>query len=151
MHAAFNFITNHDSSRAAWRVAEEGRMKIAAGALAFEQAARIKQRLERARLIDTDPYTHMAPLRDFGFLALQPGQGRTNIEPWWIHAGHVECWSQFKKKDIATAAPTLPGACAEKANEIPPVMDVAGMEQIGLVAHHLFRGEREPGVYLRNR
>jgi hypothetical protein len=147
MHAAFNFITNEDSSRATWRAAEETRMKTAAATLAFEQASRIKQRLERARLIETDPYTHMTPLHEFTFLALQPGQGRTHIEPWWIHAGQVECWPQFKKKDIPTA--TLFARCAEKTDAPTPPIDAAATEQIALLAHHLFRGDREPGIYLR--
>ncbi len=149
MRAAFRFITGENSFRAQWRTAEEIRMKSAASTLAFEQASRIKQRIERARLIETDPYTHMALLQDFAFLALQPGPGRTRIEPWYIRGGQVECWPAFKKTEIRTAVPVLLTRCIEKAQEPAPALDASATEQMGLVAHHLFRGEREAGVYLR--
>jgi hypothetical protein len=91
----------------------------------------------------------MAPLHDFRFLALQPGPGRVSIEPWWINHGQIQCWPHFKKKDLATAIPLLFARCTGQAKHPAAPIDTAAIEQIGLVAHHLFRGDREPGLYLR--
>jgi excinuclease UvrABC nuclease subunit len=149
MHAAFNFVTGDAAWHNVWRVQEEERMRTAASALAFEQAARIKLRIERARLIQNEAYAHLQPLAHFNFLALQPGPGRTNIEPWWVSGGQIECWPTFKRKDLETTAPTLIAKIQERLKEIPAPIDTAATEQIGIVAHHLFRGEHDPGFYVR--
>ncbi len=150
IRAAFRFISDDASFRQAWREGEIAAMKVAAGQLGFEQAGQIKRKIERANLITAEPYEHLGRLEDFSFLSLQPGQGRTCIEPWLIHGGRVECLPQFKKKEISVGAEKLFGDLRERGDlSVRPPVDAAGVEQMAIVAHHLFRGERDAGVYVR--
>jgi hypothetical protein len=137
-------------SRIAWRAAQQNAMKAAATRLEFEAAAKIKARLTRAALLDAEPYSHLQPLENFAFLALQPGQGKPYVEPWLIHGGTVECLPQIKKKEIAASAEALFAQCrALAAKPVKPPLDSTAAEQIGIVAHHLFRGPDDAGIYLR--
>ena len=158
IRAAFRYISDEGGGggyREEWRAGEIFDMKAAAQQLAFEQAARIKQRIERSNLVTAESYEHMGRLEDFAFLSLQPGQGRTNIEPWLIHGGRVECLAQFKKKEIGAWAEMFFGVVRERiGGGVTAPVDAgggAGVEQIGIVAHHLFRRERDAGLYLRVR
>ncbi|HUO08953.1 MAG TPA: hypothetical protein VM008_11670 [Phycisphaerae bacterium] len=137
-------------SRLAWRAAQQSAMKAAAARLEFEAAAKIKSRLARAELLDAEPYSHLQSLEDFSFVALQPGQGKPYVEPWLIHGGNVECLPQIKKKQIAARAPELFERCRDlAAKPVKPPLDSAAIEQLGIVAHHLFRGPGDAGIYLR--
>jgi hypothetical protein len=151
MTQAFAFITGE--SRMAWKAATEAAMKAAAGALNFEQAGRIKQRLTRAALIEAEPFMHLAPLESFAFLSLQPGQGKPYLEPWLIHPRMeepVRPLEQLNKKTLAAGVEALFAQCAKAAAvPVPPSLDERTTEQLGLLAHHLFRGDDDPGMYMR--
>ena len=56
-------------------MAEMLRMKAAAERLAFEQAARIKQRIERANLVGAESYEQMGRLEDFRVFVAATGEG----------------------------------------------------------------------------
>jgi hypothetical protein len=130
-------------------------MKSAAAALNFEQAGRIKQRLSRAALIESEPFMHLAPLEEFAFLSLQPGQGKPYLEPWLIHPGAavpVMALEQIHKKTLAGGVETLFSVCRETLGAaVKPPVDERTTEQLSLVAHHLFKGEDDPGMYMRLR
>jgi excinuclease UvrABC nuclease subunit len=88
MAEAFSFIAG--PGRMQWKASTEAAMKAASGALNFEQAGRIKQRLSRAAMIEGEAFMHLGPLEEFAFLSLQPGQGKPYMEPWLIHPGMAE-------------------------------------------------------------
>ena len=137
-------------SRIAWRATQQTAMKTAAAQLQFEQAAKIKSRLSRADLIDNEAFSHLQPLQNFAFLALQPGQGKPFVEPWLIHGGTVEPLPQIKKKDLpAAAAPLLEKCKSLAAAPLQPPLDTPAIEQIAILAHHLYRGPDDAGLYLR--
>ncbi len=137
-------------SRIAWRAAQQTAMKTAAAQLQFEQAAKIKSRLARADLIDNEAFSHLQPLENFAFLALQPGQGKPFVEPWLIHGGHIEPLPQIKKKDLPAAAEPLLERCKQlAATPIKPPLETPAIEQIAILAHHLYRGPDDAGLYLR--
>ncbi len=148
--AALGFATNE--TRQQWKEDLEAKMRAAAGRLEFETAGRLKQRLQRAGLLDSDAFSILAPLEHFAFLTLQPGKGKPWIEPWVLHpgAGVAECLPQFHKKNLAAAA----GSLAERCHELlqRPAVATFSREQselAALVAHHLFRGENDHGIWLR--
>jgi hypothetical protein len=151
MAEAFSFITG--ASRLTWKAATEGAMKSAAAGLNFEQAGRIKQRLSRAAMIESEPFMHLAPLEEFAFLSLQPGQGKPYLEPWLIHPGAevpVRPMEQLHKKKLAAGAEALFLRCQELAAvAVKPPLAERTTEQLGLVAHHLFKGDDDPGMYMR--
>jgi len=153
INRAFEFAAGVGDARAAWREETEAAMKSAAASLRFEQAAKIKQRLVRAVFLGSDPFRYLSTLDDFTWLVLQPGQGKPYIESWLIHpwrAVPIERLSQFKKKDIAAEAESLFAYC----QSLPPTgaaLTAVVSEQLSLVAHHLFKGDNDPGLYLRLR
>lgn len=144
--AAFTFITGE--SRGAFFAAQQAAMRAAAGKLAFEKAKKIKQRLNRAGEVGHEAYGHLAPLEQFAFLTLQPGQGKPFVEPFLIHGGVIRQWPQLHKKTLAAEAGKLFEAIRVEATApvVPPI-DERGSEEMGLVAYHLFRNE-DAGVYL---
>jgi hypothetical protein len=151
MAEAFSFIAG--PGRMKWKAATEAAMKTAAAALQFEQAGRIKQRLSRAAMIEGEPFMHMGPLEEFAFLSLQPGQGKPYLEPWLIHPGMTEPvrpLEQLHKKTLAAGVEKLFETCRVMSETpIAAPLSERTTEQLGLVAHHLFRGEDDPGMYMR--
>jgi hypothetical protein len=133
----------------AWRQACEMEMHAAAAKLEFERASKIKSKLARGAVLDQPVYKISANLSDFCFLSLQPGKGRPWIEPIFIHGGNVETGEPVHKKNLATAAEgwfTRLGELCGKPVQ-PPLSRQDG-EHIGLVVHHLMRGEDDAGIYL---
>ena len=152
LHHTLAFLSGE--SRIAWRAAQTSAMKAAASQLQFEQAAKIKSRLARADLIDHEAFSHLQPLENFAFLALQPGQGKPFVEPWLIRGGHggvvIEALPQIKRKDLPAAAEPLLERCKKLASTpIRPPLDTPAIEQIAILAHHLYRGPDDAGLYLR--
>jgi hypothetical protein len=150
---AFRFLTG--KSRLSWTQATEAEMKAAAQKLEFEQAARIKQRLSRATFVTSEAFSQLGRLEDFAFVALQPGQGKPYLEPWVIHPSMdppVRALEQIKKKELTAGVEKLFAECQRLA-AVPIVPPIAGatVEQLGLVAHHLFKSADDPAIYMRFR
>ena len=162
------------SPRAVWRQRLEERMKAAAANLQFETAGKIKQRLARAGLLNTEAYAATGRLEDFGFLTLQPGKGRPWIEPWVVHFAPednssisnlklqienrkskienraIQCLPQFHIKQLPVVAEELAGQCREIGQGAAAAWLTAEQApDAALVAHHLFKGESDHGVWLR--
>jgi hypothetical protein len=141
------------SSREAWRTGLGAQMKAAAANLQFETANKLKQRLSRADLIDTEPFTPLGALEDFAYLTLQPGKGKPWIEPWIIHfAGEpsIQPLPQFNIKELPAAAQHLADQCRLLSQvSAPTALTPAQTLDAALVAHHLFRGEADHGIWLR--
>jgi excinuclease UvrABC nuclease subunit len=132
-----------------WRGAQEEAMKAAAAKLAFEAAGKIKQSLARAAIIEQPSFERMDGLSRFAYLALQPGPGKPFIEPFLIHGGTITALPAINKRQLAAGCAELFRRTKELA-EIPvraPLLDEQ-IETMSLVAHHLFRGEADAGIYL---
>jgi excinuclease UvrABC nuclease subunit len=146
IRAAFTFITGE--SRAAFFAAQQAAMRAAAAKLAFEKAQKIKQRLDRAGEVSNEAYAHLASLERFAFLTLQPGQGKPFVEPFLLHGGVIRPLPQLHKKTLAAEAGKLFEAIrAAATTPVVPPIDERGVEEMGLIAYHLFRNE-DAGVYL---
>ncbi|HVT81078.1 MAG TPA: hypothetical protein VHM90_10510 [Phycisphaerae bacterium] len=151
VQAALGYLSNAPGAREGFRAELEGQMKAAAGQLQFEAAAKIKQRLSRAGLLGTEPFAVTGPLEEFAFLSLQPGKGKPWVEPWVVHFGRepgIEAWPQFNVKEVAEAAAKIAGRVAELP-ACPRALTAEQSEGAALVAHHLFRGEADHGVWVR--
>ncbi|HEY4330276.1 MAG TPA: hypothetical protein VGN88_11115 [Phycisphaerae bacterium] len=153
---AFAFAAGN--GRDIWQKKIEGQMKAAAVKLQFEAAGRLKQRLKRAGAMlpgglsqraDIDP---TACLEDFAFLTLQPGKGKPWIEPWLVHPADAVRLEQVQFKEITTAAEGLAKQCEALAlTKVRRGLSPLETRMAGLMAHHLLRGEDDPGIWLRVR
>jgi hypothetical protein len=148
MDKAWGFVTG--ATRPAWREETQALMRAAASRLEFETAGKIKQRLARAAAADGEAYAYARPLPEFSFVAIQPGKGKPWVEPWLIHGGTAVCLPQVQKKEVdAGMAAVAAEYAALAAAPVQPPVDAAGMEQMAIVSHHLFRGEDDHGLYVR--
>jgi excinuclease UvrABC nuclease subunit len=143
------------SARAAWRARLENQMQAAAAALRFETAGKIKQRLARAGLLETEPFGVTAALEDFAFLTLQPGQGKPWIEPWIVHfrgARAIQPLPQFHVRELAATARHLADQC-RLLDQVgaPAFLTAEQARDAALAAHHLCKGESDHGIWLRLR
>lgn len=150
--SALRYLTHeeHDAPRSgyhAFRRELEEAMKAAAARLEFERAGKIKARLDRAAFLEQNVFARMDTLDRFAYLALQPGQGKPWIEPFFIHGGTIEPGAPVKRKELPADA-WYRRACELARQPVQLPLDRQAVEQIGLVAHHLFRGEEDAGLYL---
>lgn len=150
--AALAFAGNEN--RGAWRRDLENAMRDAAAKLEFEKAGRLKQRLTRAGVLENEALAFLGPLEDFAFLALLPGKGKTAFEAWIFSGaggGRAACVGQFAYKELEAAAEVLARRCAAlmQGQQTVRAFDERGTEEAAIVAHHLFKGEREDGVWLQ--
>jgi len=131
----------------------ERQMREAAGRMAFEQAAAVKQRLERARAIEHRAYTLARPVEAFNYLIIQRGGGRTRIKPFFVRAGRIRPEATVKLKDVDAATADW----VREMTELPAPQGSEAMdeqldrqevsEQIWLVSHFLFKKET-PGLFI---
>ncbi|MDB5171887.1 MAG: excinuclease subunit-like protein [Phycisphaerales bacterium] len=125
------------------------RMEAAAGELRFETAAKVKAYIGQVSQFGKGPYRHAARLEDFAYLSLQHGprpQGGS-AKVFLITPGRIEeilgVISEPKPSEVLRIALTR---VEERAGA---VIDEAGAERIGIVAHHLFSPKQSQGVFLR--
>lgn len=133
--------------REQWLATVKGAMTEAAAKLEFEKAGRIKALLARAELLEHESAAHARPLEAFKFLTLQPGTGRTTVEPFVVMGGEVTPLPLMKKKTLAADAVAVFNAIVDRPVGAP--LDEAQHDHVALVAHHLYRGEDDAGVWLR--
>lgn len=129
----------------------EQAMQDAAEELAFERAAALKQRLERAREIEHRAFAGIAPVSDFNYLIVQRGRGKTHVRPFFVRAGTLAPGEERRLKDLPKAVPDWLQRIETMMNA-SPVTDAPDdrqvrSEQIWLIAHHLFKRDR-PGLFL---
>lgn len=146
-----------DMIRAAWQFAAgdrrphlaslEDRMKQEAAGLAFERAAAIRRKMERAQTIDHPGYRHVQPLERFNYLILQRGSTRTRIKPFFVHGGHIADGDEVTVKKIERVLDTW----IERVRESSPPVETDDLRErsecLWLIAHFLYRKD-PPGLYL---
>jgi len=132
-----------------WRTQEEAAMKAAAGQLQFERAAKLKAKLDRGAILEQPQFSCCDRLERFAYLALQSGQGKPWVEPFFIHGGTITPGDPVKRKDLPKVAEGWLLRCREiAARPVRPPIAVGGYETMSLIAHHLFRGPDDAGTYL---
>lgn len=146
-----NSALNTRPGYSAFRRALEARMQAAAAALNFESAAALKSKLTRAAFFEQPQFSHLDTLPHFSYLSLQCGQGKPWIEPFFIHGPTITPAPPVKRPDLPTAANRwFKQAHALAAKPIPLPLSPHSIDQLALVAHHLFRSDdqSDPGLYL---
>jgi hypothetical protein len=128
------------------------RMQQAAGELRFETAAKIKAYIDELTQLGKGPLRHTGKLQDFQFLCLQRGPRPGTMKVFLILPGQIRlilCGldETCKPADLMRLALT---SAAEDAGAAPMdgQIDGAGVERIGIVAHHLFSAKATHGVFL---
>jgi len=126
-------------------------MREAAEKMAFEQAATVKQRIERARAIEHRAYELTRPIGDFNYLIVQRGKGRTWIKPFFVRSGQIRPAEPVKLKEIENAVPNwlyeMTGAPKSQETLADSSDLQAVSEQVWLVSHFLFKKDT-PGLFI---
>lgn len=134
------------SIRQGWRQAEESRMRAVAAKLDFMVAARIKTRLDVSRRLDGGQFDNASKLKDQNYVIVQPGEGKTRIEPFFFYAGRIVVGHAVALKQLSAVLPqwleqmSHPVDAAECSTDNPADM-------ISLLCYHRFRS-RDSGLYM---
>lgn len=119
----------------------EQQMQQAAAELAFEQAAAIRQRLERARELEHAAFRFVRPIEHFSWLIVQRGPGRTRVKPFFVQGGTLQAGEPVRLKQLEDAVPGWIAAAHQGPQAHPD------SELIWLVSHFLCRRE-QTGLWL---
>jgi excinuclease UvrABC nuclease subunit len=127
---------------------QEARMQRLAGELQFEQAGRVKAKLEQVKQFGKAAFRHARRMEDFRFVSMQraPREGMAKvflITPAAIEevAGLID-----EPRSAEELLRHILQVAEERRGE---EMSEAAIERIGLVAHHLFSGRQPKGVFIR--
>ncbi len=136
-------------------------MRAMAGRQEFEQAGRLKQRLQRAELLGGRDYRFVRRVEELDYLILQRGEGTTHVQPFLMRGGWIERGGSVPRKGLAAAAAgwvqAMAAAPSAPAGPEPDPGDGrsggAGpgdlrSEWVWLVSHYLFKGDEAPGLFL---
>jgi len=125
-------------------------MQQAADEMAYERAGTIKQKLEKVQELNHQAYRFVRPIKDFSYLIIQRGGGRTKIKPFFVQAGAIIPGDIVKLKEIDKAVNKWIGIFK---NDQSAKIDSSALqersEQIWLVSHYLFKREK-PGLFLHH-
>jgi excinuclease UvrABC nuclease subunit len=123
------------------------RMQAAATDLKFELAAKIKAFVDSLSQWGKGQFRYVRRLKDFAYLSFQHGPRDGLAKVFLITPGRID--------EIAglIGEPQRPSelmrvAFAVSAEQSTSALDVAGMQRIGVVAHHLFIAKANHGVFL---
>jgi excinuclease UvrABC nuclease subunit len=122
------------------------RMQQAAGELRFEIASKIKAYVDELSQLGKGPYRHLTRLTQFAYVAFQRGPRPGSMKIFLIAGGTILLLccvidENFKASDVMRLALKSEAERSEK-------LEQAGVERIGIVAHHLFSGRNSQGVFL---
>ena len=126
----------------------EGRMRKAAGELRFEEAGRLKAKLDLVGQLGRAGLRHARTIEAFQFLSLQRGPREAMAKVFLIVKGRIEEGAGLISEPVKPAE--LLRLVLTRAAELARTpLDEPGVERIGLVSNHLFSPKRGQGVYLR--
>jgi DNA polymerase-3 subunit epsilon len=129
--------------------AETRRMTEAAAELKFEQAGRIKGRIDLLSQFAAGPFRHARRIEEFQFLAVQRGPRAGTAKLFLVTPGSVEEVEGLiaEPKSSSDLLREILSLAADRAR-LP--LDATAAERVGLVAHHLFLPkQQQQGVFLR--
>jgi excinuclease UvrABC nuclease subunit len=127
---------------------QEVRMREAAAALQFELAMKIKAYAEQLAQLGKGAFRHVRRLRDFQFLAVQPGPRTKTAKVFLILPGHIGEIMGLTGLEAARPSQILGLALEIAARRAKEAADSEGAERIGIVAHHLFSTKQTSGSLL---
>ncbi len=121
-------------------------MQQASGALAFEQAGRFKAMIDQARKADAPAYAFMQPAERFGYLVLQPGQGRRQVRAFAVHPNRVTFLGELLRGDRQAQIHWLADTAARLLEAPVQPLTRPDAERLNLVAWHLVNSSDRPGI-----
>jgi excinuclease UvrABC nuclease subunit len=124
-------------------------MEAAARDLAFERAAALKAKIDRAL---ESRSTSQGPARDaddFNYLVVQRGGGTSWIKPFFVTRGRIEIGPPTKLKTLSDVVEIWTRTLADQRDSDTASIDPhQRAEQTWLVSHFLFKAESAPGCFL---
>ena len=124
-------------------------MDAAAGNLAFERAALLKSRIERAQKPLPARHALARDADDFNYLVVQRAGGTSWVKPFFVSAGMIEAGQPTPIKTLPQLMQTWTATLADRRSRppgSPPLFQQT--EQVWLVSHFLFKGPSAPGCFL---
>ena len=127
---------------------QDARMQKLAGELQFEQAAKVKAKLEQVKQFGKSAFRYAQRIEDFRFVSLQRGPSEGTAKIFLITPATIEEIAGLI--DEPKGLSELLQMVLHRAQELSAqgVTDAA-IERIGLVAHHLFSGKQPKGAFIR--
>ncbi len=127
---------------------QDARMQKLAGELQFEQAGKVKAKLEQVKQFGKSAFRYAQRIEDFGFVSLQRGPTEGTAKVFLITPAAIEEIAGLI--DEPKGLSELLQMVLQRAQELSTqgVTDAA-IERIGLVAHHLFSGKQPKGAFIR--
>ncbi len=123
-------------------------MQNAAAGLQFEEAGKIKNRLDQLSPLGKGAFRHAGQLQEFVFVALQRGPRDQTAKVFLITPGRIEELAGLVQEPLR-ASELLEHALFAAARGRDAPLDTAGVERIGLVSHHLFLPKQSQGVFIK--
>ncbi len=123
-------------------------MSAAAANMQFEQAASIKKRLDLADRLSAPAFRYVRRGEDFTWLVVQAGGGTSWVKPFFVDRGWIGTREAVRLRDLDGVV----GQWQQALNAARPAESddpVARAERVWLVAHFLFKQERDRGLYFR--
>lgn len=119
------------------------RMAELAAQLQFEQAARVKARIDKASELGRGAFRYARPLAEFAFVSVQRGPRQGTAKVFLIHAGGIE-----QTLGLIDAPDEQ---CVRSLRQFQPAEGGAAGDAdcAGLVAGHLFSVRRKQGLFIR--
>lgn len=125
----------------------EGRMRRAAADLKFESAGRIKAYVDAlSAVLGKGDFRYVRPIRDFRLLSLQRGPTARSAKAFLVTPSVVERVATLDGEP-ESASPVLREALSRAEAAPARPTDLAAVERLGVVAHHLFLPKRQ-GVFV---
>jgi DNA polymerase-3 subunit epsilon len=124
------------------------RMKQAAMDLRFEQAGRIKARIEQLSQFAAGPFRYARRVEDFQFLSIQRGPKAGTAKLFLITPSGIEEIAGLIAEP-KSASDLLRHVLASAADRARLPWGESAAERVGLVSHHLFLPKQTQGVFMR--
>jgi excinuclease UvrABC nuclease subunit len=127
---------------------QDARMQKLAGELQFEQAGKVKAKLEQVKQFGKSAFRYAQRIEDFRFVSLQRGPVEGTAKVFVITPAAIEEVAGLidEPRDVSE----LLRAILQRAEALRDLeMTEAAIERIGLVAHHLFSGKQPKGIFIR--
>lgn len=130
--------------RAAVLAAKGDEMRVAAGALQFEQAGRIKDWLGRAAVLGEARFAHLVEIERF--VGVAASRFRKTVQPFFFWAGILEAGEPVKLSQVEESLPAWRARL--EAGPTSSVETATRQWQCGLMATHIFRADEKALAWL---
>ncbi len=126
----------------------EQQMRRAADGLRFELAGALKAKLDRAAVFRGEALAQWRSCDALRFACLQRGSRKGAARVFVVTPGRIAFAGEVQPKQIEPQLDWLAQRLPRWLDDAPLRLDAAGQQRLGLVAWHLLRGDRQPGVYI---